>query len=364
MKVLGLCSHPIESAATRYRLIQYQAPLAERGIELTVKPFTSGEQFTTLYEPGNRIRKAAGMAVPFIRRLADTVQAGNFDLMFVQREAMLFGPAIFESLYKRVGKLPMVLDLDDATYLRYVSPTFGRALSFFKFFGKTNKLIEMSDAVVCGNSSIAEYVGKLGTEAIMIPTVVDAEIFSPKEKENEIPVIGWIGTHSTFPFLEALFPSLQQLAAKHEFVLKIVGAGREDIELLGVNIENVRWTLDTEIEQFRSIDIGLYPLIVSDQISSEWILGKSGFKAIQYMAVGIPFVMSPLGICSTMGIPGKTHFNADSMDGWFDKLDILLRDPQKRAEMGSAAREHSLANYSLPVQAERLAELFRRVANR
>jgi hypothetical protein len=39
MNVLALASYPVEAAATRYRLEQFVAPLAERGIRLDVHPF-------------------------------------------------------------------------------------------------------------------------------------------------------------------------------------------------------------------------------------------------------------------------------------------------------------------------------------
>jgi len=361
MKVLGLCSHPVEAAATRYRLVQYVEPLAERGINLTVSPFLSRQQFGSLYQGEKFLQKAFGMWRPFLHRLAESFSIGDFDLLFVQREAMLFGPALFENLYRIIGKLPLILDLDDATYIRYVSPIFGKIGSFFKFFGKIDNLIQKADAVVCGNSFIADYVEKKGAKAVIIPTVVDTNKFYPVEKNNNPPVIGWIGTHSTFHFLESLFPILQSLATKHDFILKIIGAGRAKIELDGVRIENAKWSLEREIADFQSLDIGLYPLSASETMSHEWILGKSGFKAIQYMAVGVPFVMMPIGVCAELGEEGKTHFNAESKDEWYNALDKLLSQARLRREMGASGRKHSLEYYTVPVQADILAQVFRQV---
>ncbi|MGC2237483.1 MAG: glycosyltransferase family 4 protein [Pyrinomonadaceae bacterium] len=358
MNVLGLSSYPIEAAATRCRMVQFVEPLAERKIDLTVSPFLDSRKFADFYTPGKFFRKAFGIGQPVFRRLAESFRVRKFDLLFVQREAMFFGPAFFENLYRKIGNLPLVLDLDDATYVGYESPTYGKLGSFLKFFGKTDNLIRQASVVTCGNRFIAEYVREKGTEAVIIPTVVDTEIFRPSEKTNKIPVIGWIGTHSTFPFVESIFPVLQRLAQKHEFVLKIVGAGREKVEIDGVKIENPNWNLEREVSDFRSLDIGLYPVKTSGSASSEWLLGKSGFKAIQYMAVGVPFVMSPVGVCAEIGEPDETHFAAESDEQWYKSLDKLLSDAKLREQMGASGRRHSLARYTVPAQADILAETF------
>lgn len=355
MRILGLCSYPVESAATRYRLIQFIEPLRERNIELTVLPFLDSEQFKQFYKAGGKVSKTLNLTSSFAKRFLKSAAVRKFDLILVQREAMFFGPAFFERLYQQIGNCPMILDLDDATYISYVSPTYGKIGSLFKFFGKTDNLIKRADTVICGNRFIAEYVEEKGTKTVVVPTVVDTDEFCPSEKNNEIPIIGWIGTHSTFPLLESVFPVLQKLAEKHRFVLKIVGAGRKNIKLDGVKIENLEWNMKREIADFQSFDIGLYPITTSASASNEWLLGKSGFKAIQYMAVGIPFVVTPIGVCAELGIADKTHLNANSAEDWYNALDKLLSDVNLRNEMGKNGRTYSLENFTLAAQSKIIA---------
>lgn len=361
MRVLGLCSYPVEAAATRFRLTQFVGPLAERGIDIEIKPFLSGKQFREIYEDHGLLLKALGMVRPLFGRLSEVVRLRKYDLLFVQREAMIFGPGIFEWLYQKIGRMPLILDLDDATYVRYVSPKYGKLGSLFKFFGKTDNLIRRADAVICGNRFIAEHVESLGTRAVIVPTVVDTDKFYPVEKENEVPVIGWIGTHSTYPFLESLFPVLERLAMKHRFILRVVGAGRDDVLVKGVEVDIRKWSLQREAEDFRTLDIGLYPMTLSDSAKAEWLLGKSGFKAIQYMAVGVPFVMSPVGVGTEIGEAGKTHLAAESEEEWFLALDNLLRSASERGEMGANGREFALKHYTIGQQADKIEALFREV---
>lgn len=361
MRVLGLCSYPIEAAATRYRLAQFIEPLAKNGIQLEISPFFDNQQFARLYQKKPLLKSVSEMASPLFRRFGEVAKFSDYDLVFVQREAMIFGPAVFEWIFQKIGKLPLVLDLDDATYIPYISPTYGKFGSLFKFFGKTDRLIKRADAVVCGNRFIAEYVEKKGTEAVVIPTVVDTDEFIPIEKNNNVPMLGWIGTHSTFPFLQSVFPVLQELAQKHQFTLRIIGAGRERVELEGVTIQNLPWNLEREVSDFQTLDIGLYPLTVSETFSDEWLLGKSGFKAIQYLAVGVPFVMTPVGVCAEIGEPGATHFNAFAAEGWYNALDKLLSDESLRRQMGKAGRVVSLRDYTVEKQFEKLEKTLRKV---
>jgi glycosyltransferase involved in cell wall biosynthesis len=255
----------------------------------------------------------------------------------------------------------MVLDLDDATYVPYTSPTYGGLTKALKFFRKTDQLIRWSRVVICGNQTIADYVLSKGARTEIIPTVVDTEKFKPGESCNRpLPVVGWVGTHSTFPFLEVILPALSEVAKQSPFKLKIVGSGRAVVSVPGVEVENLEWNLDREIEDFQSLDIGLYPV----NADNNWATGKSGFKAIQYMSTGVPYVATPIGAAAQIGAENVTHFFARTPAEWIDKLATLLHDEAKRREMGRAGRRHAVECYHLEAQADKLARVLREAAKR
>ena len=366
LRVLAVCAFPVEAAATRFRLQQFIDPLKDRGIELTISPFLSSLQFKELYKDGNLFSKSISMFASVARRFVETFSIARYDLIFIQREAMIFGPGIFEWLYKAAARKPIVLDLDDATYIRYVSPTYGRLGSALKFFGKTDNLIPRSSAVVCGNRFIANYVTSKGGSPVVIPTVVDNNVFKPQpnRRESDRLTVGWIGTHSTFPFLAKILPVLERLSEKFSYVLKIVGAGDISFDSLKIDLKPVEWNLEREPQDFSSLDIGLYPIFPEGAANEEWIKGKSGFKAIQYLACGVPFVMSPVGVCSEIGTPGITHFNAVSENDWYNSLSKLLSEPETRKKMGEAGRKFSMEHFSIEQQAEKLANVLQNAARR
>lgn len=355
MNVLALASYPAEAAATRFRLQQFVGPLAARGITLSIHPFLDSQQFTQLYRQKSWPRTAIGLLGSSLRRLGDLKAARRADVILVQREAMLFGPPLIEWLTTHLMKRPMVLDLDDATYVSYTSPTYGGLGSLLKWFSKTDDLIRWATVVTCGNRGIADYVSGKGTAARIIPTVVDTNLFKPDPQSltRHPVVLGWIGTHSTFPYLESIFPVLSELARKHKFRLKIVGAGKDKISIPGLEVENCVWEMDREIQDFQSIDIGLYPIDAS--LYEGWASGKSGFKAVQYMAVGVPYVATPVGGSAEIGEEGTTHLFATTNAEWQQALEGLLTNAERRQQMGAAGRRYVVEHYGLEDQAEKLA---------
>jgi len=94
-----------------------------------------------------------------------------------------------------------------------------------------------------------------------------------------------------------------------------------------------------------------------------WARGKCGMKAIQYMGIGIPAVVSPVGANREIVQDGVTGLHAASREDWVEKLDLLLGDAALRARLGRAARDSVRALYSAEAQAPRVAEILRQVVS-
>jgi glycosyltransferase involved in cell wall biosynthesis len=347
--ILALASYPIEAASSRFRIAQFIAPLAERGIDVTFSPFLDAPLFAALYKPGKLLTRLPRLALRTLLRL--TTLARRADVVFVQREAMLFGPALVEWFLTRIRHRPLLLDLDDATWIAYSSPIYGRLATLLKVPRKTDRLIRWARVVTCGSPNIASYVAARGAEAVVIPTVADTRLFHPRTAPPpEVPVVGWIGTHGTYPFLERLLPLFERLRREMPFELTIIGSGRA--------IDTRAWQLEREADDFRALDVGVYPIG-----TDAWSEAKSGFKAVQYMASGVPFVMSPVGVCAAMGIPGETHLLASTDEEWLAALRRLIADPALRARMGGAGRAFAERHYSIDAQADTLAAAIRRASS-
>ncbi len=166
-----------------------------------------------------------------------------------------------------------------------------------------------------------------------------------------------MGTHSTFEYLLTLMPVLRRLAGTHRFRVRIIGSGRAGPHVDGVDLEMRAWTIEREVEDLQSFDVALYPIG-----ADEWAQGKSGFKAIQYLSCGIPYVASPVGIVASIGRPGVTHLEARNEEEWFDALTRLLTDSALRDGMGREGRRYAVEQFSTRQAGETLAGVFRSVA--
>jgi glycosyltransferase involved in cell wall biosynthesis len=357
MKVLFLATFPVDAACTRYRCQQYFSYLEKRGIHCVLRPFLAPSLFRHLYVPGRISFKAAGMFAALAGRLRDILQASRYDVVFIQRETALFGPPVFEWLLSRAFSRKLVFDFDDAVFLPYTSPTYGRWATWLKCAWKTKTILRLSRHVIAGNSYLAEYAGRHNEKVSLIPTVVDLTQYSFATRiADRVPIIGWIGSPTTTPYFKLLIPVLERLAAEEKFELRIVGAN-EPFHFSSAPTENKFWRLETEISDFQELDIGLYPVP-----ESSWSLGKCGFKAIQYMASGVACIASPVGVNRRIIDNNVNGMLATTPEEWYEKLKLLIRDPALRQRLAIKAREKVESSYSLGTYAPMLARILESVA--
>ena len=123
---------------------------------------------------------------------------------------------------------------------------------------------------------------------------------------------------------------LNEITDHYEFCLTTIGAS--SIYNAKFNICQYNWTLEDEIIQINSFDIGIMPLV-----NTPWENGKCGFKLIQYMACGVPVIASPVGINSQI-VTNEVGFLANCKEDWIKYISVFIENKILREEMGIKSR--------------------------
>jgi glycosyltransferase involved in cell wall biosynthesis len=155
-----------------------------------------------------------------------------------------------------------------------------------------------------------------------------------------------MGTTGNLKYLSVVAEALRVLASECDYELRIVvpDAGPlTELNLTGVNVVHEVWQPAREVSQLRGFDVGLMPLFPEQ----EWDRYKCGLKLIQYLAVGIPGVASPVGVNAEILDENRNGFAAASPAEWLSALRMLTGDPELRRRMGERGRETVRQKYSV-----------------
>ena len=360
-RILFIAPHRLDrSPNQRFRFEQYLGALQANGFECVVSPLLDARDDKRLYAPGIW-SKGLVLLNALRRRVRDVFRAKQFDIVFVSREAFLTGTTWFEKELKANGP-KLIFDFDDSIWLANVSEA-NKSLAFLKNAAKTSDLIAMSDLVFAGNAYLAEYAQRFNPKTVIIPTTIDTDEYDPQlypkadTEGNKPVVIGWSGSITTIQHFEFALPFLRELKAAYgdTIEIRVIGDGNYRNPELG--IVGLPWRKADELVQLSQFDIGIMPLP-----DDEWARGKCGLKGLQYMAMGVPTLMSPVGVNGEIIQDGVNGYLPRNPSQWVERIRELIENPQLRLAIGNAGRQTVVERYSVRSQSLRYVNLFRQLA--
>lgn len=353
LKVLFLIPYPLGTAASqRFRFEQYFNVLDEADIQYTTSSFWDKRAWDVLYKKGAVFNKVAALFRGLLRRYALLFTAFSYDRIFIHRELYPVGPQLIEWVLAKVYRKKIIYDFDDAIWIPNYAANNAK-FAFLKSYGHVEKLCKVAYKVSVGNDYLADFASQFNNKVVVNPTTIDTVHHHNEIKDQNTSdfVIGWTGTHSTLRYLEEMVPLFSMLEKEFDFKLVIISDKDPQFDLNC--LEFVKWKKESEIADLLRFNIGLMPLT-----PDKWANGKCGFKALQYMSLGIPALVSPVGVNSKIVDHGINGFVCDSLKEWESTLRACLVDRQKVKEVAINSRKKIEDNYSVRSNSANFVELF------
>lgn len=358
-KVLIISDHRLfRSPSQRYRYEQYISFLEKNGYEFTFSPIITESDDKVFYSKGKVLLKAFITYKSLLIRCKDWMRYNNFDIIFIQREALFIGSTFFERKAFR-SKAKVIFDFDDSIWLMDTSPE-NKKYEFLKNPDKTKTNIKNAHLVIAGNKYLADYALQFNPNTIIIPTTVDCNLHKPMPelRGKDQVVIGWSGSISTVKHFETFVPVLKKIKNKYnnKIAFKLLGEPNYTNNELG--IKGDKWTADTEVSELNKMDIGIMPLP-----DDKWANGKCGLKGLTYMACSVATVMSPVGVNKEIIQHGQNGLLANTVEEWLNCLSMLIEDKALRIKLGEAGRQTVIEKYSVEANKQNYLNAFQSVLN-
>jgi len=353
MRVLFLPIGNIDMASSRVRVYQYLEPLQRQGIE---------SKTVTL--------DGVGIVSRFTYTCRVLAQAPLYDVVYIQKRLL---PRQFLRLLRLMNP-HIVFDFDDAVFtlnpyetMNMESEEIRRAEKAIS--AKMATTLRLCRHIVVGNTYLGDYAEQYNPFVSIIPTCIDLDSFKPllSARQRSETVIGWVGTgEQHLVHLELLRSPLERVGQRHNITFRVIGVmgSTKMIEYLRsiryVSVQTVDWIHPEQVpDEIGRFDIGVMPLV-----DNAWTRGKCGLKALEYMAMDVVPVCSPVGVNSDIIYQGDNGFLASTADEWEYALEFLIEHPIERKEIGKRARAVVESSYSTAIAIKKLLQVFEQVTGR
>lgn len=341
MHAVAVSAQAPHAPAFRVRAALLAPHLLGHGVALDLLPLLTSEEGRG-FAAGGLVTRAR-IATRARQRLRHQLNERDLthQTALIQRQVDLLPSLALERQVQQCNRV--VLDVDDAIW--HDGPAAGgHPLARLKRSGyKLRWLAERADHVIAGNDLLAEAIVPHAREVTVIPSLVDVEAIPCRDHDDrEALVLGWIGSPTTAPYLAEVAPMLSEFArqvAPLDVELLVVGGPMAPVP--GIRTRVVAWSEASERDALERIDIGLMPLP-----DTPWTRGKCAYKALQYMAAGIPVVADDVGVSAAVIGDGRAGRVASRRTDWPDALAELAASAAQRTRLGTEGRERVRRGFS------------------
>ncbi len=285
-----------ENAGYHWRVYKWAELLKKENYTVDILTATHKEEFYTLLEKD----RSKFLTKYLHKRFWQVLKARNYETVIVRRELLLYneyGNLFLEKLLLKMHPNTILDFDDDIAYSkkepREVTSLYGKMS--FENGSKFTESLQMYQQFFVGSNYLKKYVLNINPSAniLVLPTCVDYEQYEPKKYNlpKEEIVFGWVGSNGNQFLIDSIIEPLNEIAKKHAISLLLISGKPYQNKKANFRINNIPWSLETEIEDIKKMDIGLMPLLNTNRDK-----GKAGFKLIQYMGLGVVSIASAVTV--------------------------------------------------------------------
>lgn len=331
--------------SSRYRVRQYLPALKDAGI--SVNEFPAKIDYSKQL-PGilGKVKQkyifplsAAWIGIKTISRINDITKSNRYDAVWLNR--IIVGSVYLERFIRQ----PLIYDVDDAIWINNEK--------------NIRKIAEKADVVLAGNRFIADWFSQISSQVHIIPTAIDIRWFFPKDSEpDNLFKIVWTGSRQTIHYLLFIEGALAKFlnTRKDAFLIVISDEYPQFTIINKEKIRFIKWSPDVEVRAIQNANVGIMPLL-----NSSWELGKCSFKMLQYMACGLPVVVSPVGMNNEVLSKGNIGLYALNFNDWVEGLEYLYKNPGESKQMGLNGRQVITKYYSIDLVVKPMVRIFQNI---
>ena len=343
-KIYFFPKYSSKAPSSRYRIYEYLPYYQQAGIKFIVSPLLGDWYLSALWGHKSKFRVLFLIIVTYLKRIASVLFIPHNSIVYIGAELLPYMPSWLES-YLHFRGIKYLIEFDDAVFHNYEN----KNIIIRKLYReKFRKVISKASLVICGCRYLADYSKQWNKNVLIIPTSIDKNKYN-KTISCTNNIIGWIGSSTTSPNIKIVIPALKKLSEEFNFELHLIGFDKKYEYLLnGINYRLIDWTSETEVSELSQFTIGIMPLY-----DTPGNRGKCAFKLVQYMAVGIPTISTPLQ--SNIDIDKKCgNLFANTEEEWYIAFKDLLFNPDRRNQVGNNNKRVAMQHYTFQSNSQKI----------
>ena len=288
--------------------------------------------------PPNAQRITADVAWRIVSRWPQW--AWNFihaDRVFIQ-ETLLLAPLMW--IKRWVKPRHVVFDFSDP--IDTIGSGLRNSMQQLGFASMTRS----ADHVVVENAAYLIALRGLGIKVSQFHGPVDVDRYhesacAQPSRDKNIVRIGWTGSPGTLSFIAPLFPVLDGLARLHRIELMLIGVNSINYSFKFLSVYTREWSEAEEFQLVPSFDLGLFALDGSERSAR-----RGAGKLFIYMASGVPFVATNLGIAQELLSLTASGYPVDSLADWSVVLEHAINSAEERGRKAITAVKYAQKHMS------------------